>query len=465
MKIQFIGGAQTVTGSMHLITVGETRILLECGLFQGRRSDMYEKNQNFPFDPASVDFLLLSHAHIDHSGNIPNLVHRGFQGKILATQPTVDLTKILLKDSAYLQEMDVRWLNKILSKQNKPLLKPLYTTEDAENATKYFHPIDYNQSIELTPQIKATFRDAGHILGSAGILLEINDKGKQHRLGFTGDLGRDHMAVLRDPDPVRDLDILITETTYGGRFHPQAEDIEEQLAQIVNSVAQRGGKIVIPAFAVGRTQQLVYHLHKLFNQDRIPDMPVFVDSPLASKATDVFRHSTEYMDEETRHLFLQQHEDPFGFKRLKYVKSVEESKSLNSVVYPHIIISASGMAEGGRILHHLKNNLGNPKATILFVGYSAKHTLARKIMEGNEVVKVFGEEHHVKASIHVMDCFSAHGDRKDILNYVKYSPPEKLKHIFLVHGEPMQSKSLVDAYRSKGYENIYYPEPMQEFEF
>ncbi|MDT8445294.1 MAG: MBL fold metallo-hydrolase [bacterium] len=465
MLIQFFGGAQTVTGSMHLITVGELKILLECGLFQGRRSDMYEKNQNFPFDPAEVDWLLLSHAHIDHSGNIPNLVKKGFKGKILATGPTVDLCKIMLKDSAFIQEMDVRFVNKIRQKSHQPPVTPIYDSKDVENCLEHFEKIEYNEELPLGPGVNVTFRDAGHILGSAGILLDIHEEGRQFRLGFTGDLGREDMALIRNPDPIRDLDFLITETTYGNRLHPDEADAEEMLAQLINETASAGGKIIIPAFAVGRTQQIVYHLHRLFDQNRIHDIAIYVDSPMAIKATEVFRHYPEYLDRATDRIFLQGQRDPLGFQSLTYVEDVEQSKSLNSLPYPAIIISASGMAEGGRIMHHLKNNITNPRNLILFVGYSAQHTLARKIMDGEKKVKIFGEEYEVKAKVAQLDHFSAHGDRRNILDYVQYSKPEKLKQIFLVHGEPEQANSLIDAFRSKGFMNVSYPAPGDSFEY
>ncbi len=457
MKIEFFGGVETVTGSQHLLTINNKKILLECGLFQGRRIESFEKNSSFPFAVEEIDYVLLSHAHLDHSGNIPNLVKNGFRGRILATPPTVDLCKILLKDSAFLQEWDLKYLNMILAKSDKPPLKPMYTKADVEATMKHFEKVEYDKSINIDEVIRVTFRDAGHILGSAGILLEVKEKGNNKRIGFTGDLGRKDTAVICDPIPLQDLDVLISETTYGNRHHSPVEDVEEELAEIVNNTVSEGGKILIPAFAVGRTQQVVYYLHKLFNQNRIPDIPVFVDSPLASKATEIFRHYPDYLDSETDRIFLKDNEDPFGFKRLEYVGSADESKKLHQLIYPHIIISASGMAEGGRILHHLQQNIENPKALILFVGYAAKHTLARKIMSGEKMVRIYGEEYPVKAKVKVLDYFSAHGDRRDLLNYVKFSPPSRLKRIFLVHGEKEQSKSLVDAFRSQGYENVYCP--------
>jgi metallo-beta-lactamase family protein len=457
MDIRFCGGAQTVTGSQHLISVNGKTILLECGLFQGRRHETYERNLNFPFEPSKVDVMILSHAHNDHAGNIPNLVKKGFAGSIYATPATVDLCKIMLKDSAYLHEKDVEWVNKIRAKNKLPPIEPLYTIADAEAAMDFFAPVEYEQSFTAAPGVTVTFKEAGHILGSAVVLLEIEEKGKRTELGFTGDIGRPNMPVVRDPIILRELDALIIETTYGNRMHGSSDEVNEELAQTVRDVAASGGKIIIPSFAVGRTQQVVYILHKLFDQNRIPEIPIFVDSPMAVKATEVTRKYPQYLDREAHRLFLNDDEDPFGFRRLKYVTDVKDSKDLNGLSFPHIIISASGMAEGGRVLHHLKNGVGNPKNMVLFVGYAAKETLARKLMDGQKVVKIFDEEHTVRCKIKVMDAFSAHGDRRDLLNYVKMSSPQKLRNIFLVHGEPEQAIPFRDALQSMGYRGVHYP--------
>ncbi len=464
MKIQFCGGARTVTGSQHLLMVNGHRILLECGLFQGRRSDTYERNFNFCFDPASINAMILSHAHIDHSGHIPNFVKNGFKGPIYATAATVDLCQIMLRDSAYLQERDVEWANKIRRKRGEDLVEPLYTIEEAEVAMHSFVGVQYGHSTRICEGVDATFREAGHILGSAGILLNIKENGRSLRVGFSGDIGRTAVPIIRDPDILRDLDVLIMESTYGDRLHSSREDVEEELASIIRDVARGGGKIIIPAFAVGRTQVIVYMLHKLFDQNRIPDMPIFVDSPLATAATQVFRSHPECFDRETYRVFLQDRDDPFGFGRLKYVGGVEDSKDLNDLKYPHIIISASGMAEGGRILHHLRNNIGDSRSLVLFVGYAAENTLARRIMDGNKTVKIFGEEFSVRCKVKTMDAFSGHADRDELLNYVAFSPPEKLKHIFLVHGEADQALPLRDALKSRGYAQVDYPAPREIFE-
>jgi metallo-beta-lactamase family protein len=463
MEIHFCGGAQTVTGSQFVIHVNGKNLLLECGLFQGKRQESYDKNVNFLYDPASISSLILSHAHIDHSGNIPNLTKKGFTGSIYATPPTVDLCKIMLKDSAYLQERDVFWVNRIHSRQNQPLVAPIYTIADAEKCLDSFVGIDFDRTFTVAPDVSVTFRDAGHILGSASILMEISEKGKNIRFGFTGDIGRPNMPVMHDPNVLWDLDALMIESTYGDRHHNSYEDVEEELAETIREVSKNGGKVLIPAFAVGRTQLIVYIIHKLFDQDRIPEIPIYVDSPMACHATDVFREYPDYFDRETHRIFLDDNSDPFEFRRLTYVQDVEESKRLNGLSFPHVIISSSGMLEGGRILHHLKNNVENPKCLVLFVGYSAQHTLARKMTDGEKSIKILGEDHKVRCKVRVMDSFSAHADRRDILEYIKMTPPSKLKNIFLVHGEPDQTISLQNALRSMGYPNVYYPRCNEKF--
>lgn len=464
LEIEFLGGARTVTGSHHLLTIEDKKILLDCGLFQGRRSESYEKNKNFSFNPSEVDVLLLSHAHIDHSGNIPNLVKNGFNGNIYATSATVDLCQIMLRDSAHLQELDVEFVNKKRKKIGEPPVEPLYQLEDVEKAMQHFIGVQYNRQIEILPNIKVTFRDAGHILGSAGLQLEIQYRSKNIRFGYSGDIGRPNSPVIRSPDILRELDYLIMESTYANRLHSDSEEIEEELASTIRSVIDRNGKIIIPAFAVGRTQTLVYVLHKLFNQDRIPSIPIYVDSPLAVNATNVFRSHPECLDRETYRIFLEEGTDPFGFERLIYIKTTEESKKLNQMNEPMIIISASGMAEGGRILHHLRNNIENPKNLILFVGYAAKNTLARKIMDGEKHVKIFGETFEVNSEVKTMDYFSAHADQKELLDYLKFNPPDKLKKLFLVHGEEDQALPFVEILYKIGYKNVIYPNPGEKLE-
>ena len=457
MKIQFCGGAQTVTGSQFLLTINGSTILAECGIYQGKRELAYERNQNFIFDPKTVDAVILTHAHMDHSGNLPNLVKKGFNKKIYATSPTVDLCKIMLRDAGHLQEKDIEWVNKIRAKQHKEPLQPYYTVADAEACMDNFMPVEYEKTFTVAPGVDVRLHEAGHILGSAGILLDINEKGRHMRFGITGDVGRANMPILKDPNLLRELDGLIIESTYGNRLHGEYHDVEEEFVQAIRETVSSGGKVIIPAFAVGRTQHLVYILHKLYNENRIPDVPIFVDSPLASHATDVFRQHPECFDRETNRTFVAIGQDPFSFPRLTYTKDATESKNLNTLKYPCIIISGSGMCEGGRILHHLRNNIEDHKVLLLFVGYAAKDTLARKIMDGAEVVKIFGEEHKVKCKIKSVDSFSAHADRRGLLDYISITPPSKLKNIFLVHGELEQSTPLKDALRSQGYENIHIP--------
>ena len=462
MKIQFFGAARTVTGSQHLLTINDKKILLDCGLFQGRRKDTYEKNKNFKFDPKEIDAMILSHAHIDHSGNTPHLVKDGFNGPIYTTSATIDLCKIMLEDSAYLQKRDIEWLKK--KKKKHIPEEPLYSIEDVEDTIKKFIPVEYNSATEIFPGIVAYFQDAGHILGSAGILLEIEEeKGKKIRFGFSGDIGRPEMPIIRNPDFFRDLDILIMESTYGNRLHTQTDEVEEEVAKVVKEVFDRRGKIIIPSFAVGRTQLLVYVLHKLFDQNRIPEIPIYVDSPLAVKATKVFEEHPECFDRETNRIFLESGDDPFGFGRLKYITTVDQSKELNEIQDPMIIISASGMAEGGRVLHHLANNIGNPKNLVLFVGYSAEHTLARRIMDGIENVNILGEKHSVKCEIKTMDYFSAHADQNELIDYLRLNPANRLKNIFLVHGEEEQALPLREKILQKGYKNVDFPLSGEKF--
>jgi metallo-beta-lactamase family protein len=464
LKIKFLGAARTVTGSMHLLTVNGKNILLDCGLYQGRRKEAYEINKSLPFNPADIDVLLLSHAHIDHSGNIPTLVKNGFKGHIYTTSATVDLCQVMLRDSAYLQERDVKFVNKKRIKQNKTPFEPLYSEEDAAASMQNFIGVQYDKSIEVSPGVTAVFRDAGHILGSAGIVLEIRENGKFSRAGFSGDIGRSDMPVIRDPNILQDLDLLIMESTYGNRIHPVSPEVEEEVASVVNDIIRKGGKIIIPAFAVGRTQLLVYVLHKLFDQSRIPQFPIFVDSPLAVNITEVYRMHPECFDRETYRVFINNHEDPFGFNRLTYIREVEKSKQLNDFKKPCMIISASGMAEGGRILHHLANNIENPDNLILFAGYAAKETLARKIMDGAEEVNILGNSYKVRCKIKKMDYFSAHADQNGLLRYLKYSSQNKLKNIFLVHGEEEEALPLKEKIINNGFSSVHFPKKGDLFE-
>ena len=464
MKIAFMGAAQTVTGSMHLLEVNGARVLLDCGLVQGRRKESFEGNRNLPFDAHGVQAMVLSHAHLDHSGNIPSLVRSGFTGHIYATSATRDLCVAMLLDSAHIQESDAAYVTKKLRKQGLPPVEPLYTIAQAQASLKHLVSLEYGRTMEVAPGVSVTFHDAGHILGSAITTLDIMENGHGFRLCFTGDLGRSGMPILRDPEPVHDVDYLMTECTYGNRTHASLSEAASKLCDIVRQTYKRGGKVIIPAFAVGRTQDIIYDLHKLIETGCLPSLPVYVDSPLAVNVTEIFRLHPECYDAEMSQL-LQQRDDPFGFYRLHYTRSVEDSKALNVMPEPCIIISASGMCEAGRILHHLKNNIGNPANTILFVGYQAENTLGRKILDGWKRVPIFGEEWDVRAQIESIDGYSAHADRNEMLAYLQNIVGEgRLKRVFCVHGDPEACQSLAQAIRGLGVEDVLVPAWKQEVE-
>ena len=459
MKLTFHGAARTVTGSMHLVETNGVRLLLDCGLFQGRRKETYERNLNFPFDPASIDAVILSHAHIDHSGNIPNLVKQGFQGPIWCTPATRDLCVAMLRDSGYIHEHDVFYLNKHRRRKGLPPVEPLYTRQDADAALPAFVTIGYGRPFPVVPGVRLTFLDAGHILGSAITLLDIEEKGKTQRLVFSGDLGRPGLAILRDPEMVGAADVLIMESTYGNRLHDSTGEAERMLRNVINDTYRRRGKVIIPSFAVGRTQELVYGLHRLADAHKIPDLPIFVDSPLAVNVTEIFRLHPECYDEEVQEFINRDsHRDPFGFRRLRYIRDVEDSKALNFLRDSAVIISASGMCEAGRILHHLKNNIGDTANTILFVGFQAEHTLGRRILDGHEQVRIFGKEYRVRAEVESIDGYSAHADQKELLAWVEGFDSQRLQHVFLVHGEEEAALVLAEEVRQRGVRHVRVPE-------
>jgi metallo-beta-lactamase family protein len=461
MEITFHGAARTVTGSQHLLTVNGRRILLDCGLYQGSRQETYERNVHLPFAAAEVDVMVLSHAHIDHSGNIPNLVRSGFRGDIVCTYATRDLCALMLRDSAKIQQYDIEYLNKKRAREKLPPLEPLYTPEDAVASLKQFIGIGYDRPYQLLPGITLTFLDAGHILGSAIVVLDIEEQTPQRhlRLVFSGDIGRPHRPILRDPAFVTEADVLIMESTYGDREHPD-EDETWRLEHIVNETFKRGGKIIVPAFAVGRTQELVYHLRELVAaRDIPPSLRVYVDSPLAVDATGIYRLHPEAYDEETaERLNNRPGNDPFGFDMLRYVRTTQESKELNFLREPAIIISASGMAEAGRVLHHLKNNIEDPRNTIVIVGWQAPNTLGRRLVEKQKRVHILGQEYERRAQVEVINGLSAHADRSELLAWagqIKQRP----RHTFLVHGEPEPATALAEAMRSQlGYPDVQLPE-------
>ncbi len=453
MKITFCGAAGTTTGSQHLIQTENARILLDCGLYQGRRDDSRDRNRNFIYDPLTLDAVVLSHAHIDHSGNLPNLTSQGYGGNIYSTFATRDLCSIMLADSAHIQAQDNKWLNKRRAKNGLPQLEPIYSQMDAENCVRQFVNIGYDRPIPIADGITLTMIDAGHILGAAQIILDINEGKSKKRLLFSGDVGRGNNELLRDPEVCDDVDLMIMESTYGDREHELPAQANHLLKDVLLRALEKKGKIIIPAFAVERTQQLIYVLHAMTDSGDIPDIPIFVDSPLAVNATEIFRIHPECFNQEV-YDFLFEKRDPFGFENLTMVRKVSESKKLNDLDEPAIIISASGMCEAGRILHHLRNNIEDEKNTILFVGYCAEHTLGWKIREGWEEVPILGDKFKVKANVEILDSFSGHADQSELLDYFEKIGGRK-DNVFLVHGEPEQAAGLKEELAKRHKGNIH----------
>jgi metallo-beta-lactamase family protein len=465
MKITFHGAARTVTGSQHLLEVNNHRLLLDCGLFQGKRKEAYELNRTGFCGGGTIDAVVLSHAHIDHSGNIPCLVKNGFRGDIYATPATRDLCAIMLQDSANIQVRDVEFANKRRHQHRKNLFEPLYTPAHAARAMNHFISIDYHRGREILPGVVLTFGDAGHMLGSAHVILDISDHdtGKRSRLVFSGDIGRKDIPIIRDPEPVTGgCDILIMESTYGNRSHPAYDDSERQLERLVNETHGRGGCLLIPAFAVGRTQQLIFGLNKLYRRGAIPGMPVFIDSPLATNVTDIFRLHPETYDAETL-AFLEENDNPFSFKALNFTRSVEESKRLNARTRPAVIIAASGMLEHGRIIHHLRSRISDGRNTILVAGWQAPNTLGRQLVEGATEVNLFGEPFPVAARIEVLTGFSGHADKDELLAWAGVMA-KKPHHTFIVHGEEEAALALQGRLAGElGFTDIAIPAPHQVF--
>lgn len=466
MRISFFGAARTVTGSQHLIEVNGSRILLDCGLFQGRRTEAYQRNRNLPFDPRSVDVMVLSHAHIDHSGNIPNLVKSGYRGDIIATPATRDLCASMLLDSGHIQEQDVFFVNK-RRKRGEPPVDPIYTQEDATNSLGSFSTQGYERPRHIAPGVTLTFKDAGHMLGSAYVILDIEDRDAHRdvRLVFSGDIGRAGIPIIRDPEMIDRADILIMESTYGDRTHPPYEDEIKRVEHIIAETYKRGGSVLIPAFAVGRTQQVVYMLHQLRLKGDLPDMPIFVDSPLAIDVTAAYRMHPECYDDEIRAFIASAGSriDPFGFEDLTYTRAVEDSKKLNFLREPAIIIAASGMMEAGRILHHLRNRIEDPRTTILIVGFQAEHTLGRKLLDGESQVRIFGEMHKNRAQVEFLSGFSGHADHDELIAWVG-AFQQKPRRTFLVHGEGQAQFTLAEALKGRYGLKVEIPEWKQQVE-
>jgi metallo-beta-lactamase family protein len=466
MQVEFYswGAAQEVTGSKHFFNFNNQLVQVDCGAFQGRREESDSKNRNWPFDATRVRSMILSHAHFDHSGLIPVLVKKGFSGNIYTTPASRDLASLILMDSAHIQAKDLEFLKKRAHKRGEVFLKePLYDEQDVVNSLNHFITGSYDRPLPVADGVEVTFYDAGHIIGSSIPVLNFSQNGKKMNVAAAGDLGRKNMPILRDPQPLPDLDYLIIESTYGHRLHDPFTTAKDRLADVVNRTVKRGGKIIIPAFAIERTQELIYILHLLNDEGRIPKIPIYVDSPMATNATAIFRVHQECYDDKTREAFLDHHKNPFGFNELRYITNVEESKALNSHTEPEIIISSSGMCEAGRILHHLANNIEDSRNTILIVGFMAEHTLGRRIKEQRDKIKIFDDEYRLQAEVVTLNTFSAHADYNDITEYISVLNSGRLKEIFLVHGETDAQENLKKILDAKGYKTtiVKYEEKYQ----
>ena len=467
MKIKFCGAATSVTGSCHMLTVGDHKILLDCGQFQGGKVQEQQNYEDFPFDPAEIEYVVLSHAHIDHCGRLPLLMKRGFKGEIVCTSATADLLDVMLKDSGYIHEKEAEWQNRKNERAGRPLVEPLYTFNDAVATLKYVKPVEYDQLVDLNDDMKVVFNDAGHILGSAMIELFVSEEGHTSKIVFSGDIGVKDRPILKDPTVIKKADYIIMETTYGNRVHPKEGGDIKSLIDIIINTARRGGTTVIPSFAVGRTQELIYELNRYYESDNeyrkeLEKLKVYVDSPMAYNATEVFKNNAQVYDEEMRD-FLRRGDNPLDFPGLEFTKTSEESQAINFNHDPKVIISASGMCEAGRIRHHLKHNLWDRNSSIVFVGYQAEGTLGRTLIEGIEEVTLFGEKIHVAAEIHNLEGFSGHADKDGLLDWISSfeKPP---KQLFLVHGEQESKEAFAFTVNAKlGYEPVVVTD-ISEFE-
>ena len=464
MKITFRGAAQTVTGSMHEVETNGARLLLDCGLFQGKRREANERNKNFPWPGDAVNAVLLSHAHIDHSGNLPNLVKNGFSGPIYTTPATADLCDAMLQDSAFIQEKDADFMNRRAAQRKRigvadqTEIQPLYSIQDALSAIAQFRRVNLHTPTQVSPGVTYTTFEAGHMLGSTAMKIEADGK----CLIFSGDVGRKGLPIINDPETMPVGDHLIMESTYGDRLHKDEGAVQDKLADIINRTVARGGRIIVPAFAVGRAQQLVVLIHELTKNNRIPSIPIFVDSPLAVNVTEVFRKHEELFDEDIRAEFRKPI-DPFGFSKLKYIRSVDESKALNDLRGSYLVIAASGMCEAGRVLHHLRNGIGDPRNTVLITGFQAESTLGRKILEGAPEVNIFGEPFPVRAEIARINELSGHADQSELLSWMQPIVTPRLKSVFLVHGEPLQQEALKKAIEARYQLQVLIPKRGDSF--
>ncbi len=465
MHIGFHGAARNVTGSKHLITLDSGyKVLLDCGMFQGMGENTDELNEHFGFNPASVDCIILSHAHIDHSGLIPRLVAEGFKGKIYSTAPTMDLSRILLADSARIQEQDARYSNKHRARKGLPLIKPLYTEQDAIKAMSQFKIVEYGELHVITDDLKVLFTDAGHIIGSAAVHLTITEGGKTTQITFSGDVGRYDDLILKSPQRFPQADYILLESTYGDSLHVQTEASADILKDIINQTCIiKKGKLIIPAFSVGRTQELLYLLNGLEENGSLPDVKYYVDSPLSARATAVVQSHTDELNRDVQQVMRSDH-DPFHFKGLSFIGDVAESKALNMNHEPCVIISASGMAEAGRVKHHIKNNIGNSQNTILMVGYCEPNSLGGRLIAGRKVVRIFGEEYDVRAEVRSMRTMSAHGDYEDLIKFVSCIDPARVKKLFLVHGEYDVQQVFRKKLQEVGFSRIEIPALHEEFQ-
>lgn len=464
MKISFHGAAGCVTGSKHLLSLNDgTNILLDCGMFQGSGKEADKLNRHFGFSPIDVDFLLLSHAHIDHSGLIPKLVNEGFKGKIYCTPGTYDLAKILLLDSAHIHESDAKYLNKQFKRTGKPMIEPLYTTDDVYNALTFFVQKDIGEEVTLKHGVKFKFTGAGHIIGAAAINLDIKEDGKQTRITFSGDVGRYNDEILQAPEVFPQADYVLLESTYGDRLHGAHVETDMRLLEIiVDTCLKRGGKVIIPSFSVGRTQEIVYALNRLDIVNKLPNISFFVDSPLSVEATEVTKEHKEYFNSSLLD-YMKRDPQPFDFPKLKYITEAEDSKALNYHKEPCVIISSSGMADAGRVKHHIKHNISDRRNAILIVGYCEPHSLGGRLMSGAEHVSIHGEEFDVNARVEVIKSMSAHGDYSDLLRFMECQDALKVKKLFLVHGENDVQQKFAEHLRRNGFLNIEIPDMHSEF--